>query len=95
MNYVLAVFRSRTQTQNFAFLMRERGMDCSVVQTPPEANVGCGISARFFSRDLYRAEGLAALDEALAAAHAALNNGELTQEQADAAAAALKVHPVP
>ncbi|MBP5194070.1 MAG: DUF3343 domain-containing protein [Clostridia bacterium] len=56
MNYILAVFRSRTQTQNFAYVMRERGMDCSVVQTPPEANVGCGISARFFSRDLSRAE---------------------------------------
>lgn len=56
MNFVLAVFRSRTQTQNFARIMRERGMACSVVRTPPEAKVGCGISAKVSYYDLPRAE---------------------------------------
>ncbi|MBP5308789.1 MAG: DUF3343 domain-containing protein [Clostridia bacterium] len=56
MNVILAVFRSRTQTRIFAEAMREHGAVCSVIQTPPEARIGCGISARFYSTDKPRAE---------------------------------------
>lgn len=52
MTYVLAVFRSRTQTMRFADEMRVAGVRCDVVSTPIEARVGCGLSARFHLCDL-------------------------------------------
>ncbi|MBQ7165094.1 MAG: DUF3343 domain-containing protein [Clostridia bacterium] len=58
MNEILAVFRSRTQTRIFAEAMRESGVRCQVVQTPAEARIGCGISAKFFARDKRRAEAI-------------------------------------
>lgn len=56
MEDILAVFRSRTQTNIFAEYMRAYGLRCSVIQTPPEAKVGCGVSAKFRAADLRRAE---------------------------------------
>ena len=56
MNVVLAVFRSRTQTRIFAEAMRERGAQCTVIQTPAEARIGCGISAKFYFYDKPRAD---------------------------------------
>ncbi len=52
MGTILAVFRSRTQTQYFVQIMRSYGAQCTVVQTPAEARVGCGISAKFYMQDL-------------------------------------------
>jgi len=53
MTVILAVFRSRTQTMRFVELMRLRGIQCTVVQTPPEAHVGCGTSGKFLYCDIY------------------------------------------
>ena len=51
---VLAVFKSRAQTLDFVSLLRSGGVVASAVNTPKEAGVGCGISAkvdeRFFPR---------------------------------------------
>ncbi|HBF86329.1 MAG TPA: hypothetical protein DDW54_01465 [Clostridiales bacterium] len=47
MNYVLAVFRSRTQVLEFTDYMKAGGVDCKVINTPTEAHVGCGICAAF------------------------------------------------
>lgn len=52
MYYALAVFRSRTHTRTFAEKMKLAGVYCSIVQTPPDAGVGCGVSAKFYRGDL-------------------------------------------
>ena len=48
MNLCLAVFRSRTQTYEFIEQMTRSGISCRAVSTPPEAHIGCGISAEFY-----------------------------------------------
>lgn len=45
-NY-LAVFRARTQTLVFANLLKSYGVPISVVNTPRNINVSCGISVKF------------------------------------------------
>ncbi|MBQ7884732.1 MAG: DUF3343 domain-containing protein [Clostridia bacterium] len=46
---MLAVFRSRTETLNFASILRSYGVFCTIVNTPRKINVSCGISVRFSS----------------------------------------------
>lgn len=48
---LLAVFRSRTETLNFASLLRSYGVRCQVINTPRRINVSCGISVSFSARD--------------------------------------------
>ena len=45
--YVLAAFRSRTQTMAFYDRLKRVGCNATVVNTPKEAHVGCGVSVRF------------------------------------------------
>lgn len=52
----LAVFRSRAQTLDFIAALRSGGVPASAVNTPKEAGVGCGISARFEGQFLSRAQ---------------------------------------
>ena len=52
MGYVLAVFRSRTETLNFASYLRSYNVKCMVVNTPRNINVSCGISVKFSSAEL-------------------------------------------
>lgn len=47
MTFCLAVFRSGTQVMEFAEYMQSHGIGCRIVNTPPEAHVGCGTSAAF------------------------------------------------
>ena len=44
---ILAVFRSKTETLNFASILRSYKVPCSVVNTPRSINVSCGISVKF------------------------------------------------
>jgi hypothetical protein len=44
---VLAVFRSRAQTMDFASRMQGRGAVVRMVNTPKEAGVGCSLSVAF------------------------------------------------
>lgn len=44
---MLAVFRSRTETLNFASILRSYGINCVIVNTPRKINVSCGISVKF------------------------------------------------
>lgn len=46
---VLAVFRSKTETLNFASILKSYNVPCSVVNTPRTINVSCGISVKFSS----------------------------------------------
>lgn len=52
---ILAVFRSRAQTLDYISALRSGGVPAAAVNTPKEAGVGCGISAKFDSRFLDRA----------------------------------------
>ncbi|MGN1078380.1 MAG: putative Se/S carrier-like protein [Candidatus Gallimonas sp.] len=52
----LAVFRSRAQTLDFIAQLRSGGVPASAVNTPKEAGVGCGISAKFEESFLPRAQ---------------------------------------
>ncbi|MBE5741835.1 MAG: DUF3343 domain-containing protein [Clostridiales bacterium] len=62
--YCIAVFRSRTHTIGFLRYLRSQGVEAKAVNTPAEAKVGCGISARFpceytkFSKQVISALGL-------------------------------------
>ncbi|MBQ7373192.1 MAG: DUF3343 domain-containing protein [Clostridia bacterium] len=47
MIFCLAVFNSRSHTVGFIDYMRSKGIDCKAVNTPIEAHIGCGISAKF------------------------------------------------
>lgn len=44
---VLAVFRSRSQTIDFVSRLQRYGVNVQTVNTPKEAQVGCGLSAKF------------------------------------------------
>ena len=48
---LLAVFRSRTETLKFASLLRSYRIPCSVINTPRNINVSCGISVKFYAQD--------------------------------------------
>lgn len=52
---ILAVFRSRSETLAFTAALRNLGAPVQAVNTPKEAGVGCGISARFEDGFLPRA----------------------------------------
>lgn len=47
MQYVLAVFRARSETFTFANLLRSYGIQAQIVNTPRKLNVSCGISVKF------------------------------------------------
>ncbi len=44
---ILAVFRSRAQTLEYLSALKADGVPAQAVNTPKEAGVGCGISAKF------------------------------------------------
>lgn len=58
---VLAVFRSRAQTLDYISSLKKLGVPVGAANTPKEAGVGCGLSAKFDERFLPRAR--AALDK--------------------------------
>ena len=53
---VLAVFRSRSQSVDFAQKLMEYGVRCETVPAPTEARLGCGLCVRFDGRVLARAK---------------------------------------
>ena len=55
---VLAVFRARSQTLDFVFRLQRCGIPVQTVNTPKEAGVGCGLSAKFSSAALPQAKSL-------------------------------------
>ena len=46
MTELIAVFRSRSQAIDCNARLRARGIPTSVISTPKEANIGCGLSVR-------------------------------------------------
>jgi hypothetical protein len=46
-DYIIAAFRSRTHTLQFVEMLRRNRIECTTINTPKEAGVGCGLSVRF------------------------------------------------
>lgn len=47
MTEILAVFRSRSQAMDCLGKMKKLGVPAQLINTPKEANVGCGLSLKF------------------------------------------------
>jgi len=44
---IIAAYRSRTITMQVYTFLTEHGIYCSLISTPREAGVGCGLSIKF------------------------------------------------
>lgn len=51
---ILAVFRSRSQSVDFAQKLQEYGIPAATAPAPKEVNIGCGLCVRFDDRLLPR-----------------------------------------
>jgi len=58
MTEVLAVFRSRAQAMDCNSRLKKNGINSVLVNTPKEANIGCGLSVRIPQNVLPRAKAL-------------------------------------
>ena len=55
---ILAVFRSRAQSLDYAERLYRYGVEASTMPTPKEAGIGCGLCVRFDGRHFYRAQAI-------------------------------------
>ena len=46
MTYILAIFRSRSQAVDCNIRLKHSGVAAELINTPKEANVGCGLSIK-------------------------------------------------
>ncbi len=46
MNYIIIVFRARTETLSFANILRGYGVPFQIINTPRNLNLSCGISVK-------------------------------------------------
>lgn len=58
MTEILAVFRSRSQAIDCNSRLRASGVPSNIVNTPKEANIGCGLSVKIPQNASARARGL-------------------------------------
>ncbi len=58
MTELLAVFRSRSQAVDCNSRLKMNGIPCALVNTPKEANIGCGLSVKFPANTAPRAKAL-------------------------------------
>ena len=47
MTEILAIFRSRSQAADCNARLKKAGINCVLINTPKEANVGCGLSVKY------------------------------------------------
>ena len=55
---VLAVFRSRAHSINYAERLQSYGVPAVTTPTPKEAQIGCGLCVRFDARYFHRAQAI-------------------------------------
>lgn len=55
---ILAVFRSRAQTMDYAGRLYKYGVAAQTVPAPKEANIGCGVCVKFDGAALPRAQAI-------------------------------------
>ena len=60
MTEVLAVFRSRSQALDCSMRLKQFGVPATVINTPKEANIGCGLSVKFSQNFLNRVKNIIA-----------------------------------
>ena len=53
---ILAVFRSRSHSIDYAERLRKYGVSAILVPTPKEARIGCGLCVKFDARFFVRAQ---------------------------------------
>ena len=53
---ILAVFRSRSQSIDYAMRLKNYGIMAETVPTPKEAKIGCGLCVKFDERLFVRAK---------------------------------------
>lgn len=58
--YGIAAFRSRQQVLRFEAALKRWGIPVSVISTPRDVAVGCGLSVRFEARDAARVQSVLA-----------------------------------
>lgn len=58
MTEILAVFRSRAQAADCNSKLRMNGIPASLINTPKEANIGCGLSVKIPQNSLPRAKNI-------------------------------------
>ena len=51
MGYFFAAFGSRTQGMRFFDALKKSGLTASIINTPREASLGCGLSVKFYEGD--------------------------------------------
>lgn len=56
MEYVIIVFRSRTQVLNFKKVLESTGVFSEIISTPRRLAIGCGLSLKIKSIDFYKAK---------------------------------------
>ena len=54
MDYIIAVYRSRSVSIRAYNFLLSNGITCALVSTPRNANVGCGLSVKFGRNDFPR-----------------------------------------
>lgn len=55
---ILAVFRSRSHSLDYAERLKRYGVTATTVPTPKEVRIGCGLCVRFDSRSFLRARAI-------------------------------------
>jgi hypothetical protein len=55
---ILAVFRSRGQSLDYAERLNAYGVAATTMSTPKEAKIGCGLCVRFDAKHLIRAKAI-------------------------------------
>ena len=55
---ILAVFRSRAHSLDYAERLHKYGVAASTISTPKEAKIGCGLCVRFDANSFARAQAL-------------------------------------
>ena len=53
---IIAVFRSRAQSLDYAERLKKYGVYAEIVPAPKEAKIGCGLCVRFNERQFTRAK---------------------------------------
>ena len=56
MEYIIFTFRSRNQTARMYEILLNHGISSQIINTPREANVGCGLSLKISENNLQKAK---------------------------------------
>lgn len=62
MEYLIAVFKSRAQVMKFGEKLKNYRIAFSVINTPREASLGCGLSIKFYVNDYEKVRRLLSFD---------------------------------